>query len=475
MTAFPHSELADIVGHNNVLTATADLSGYNQDGRGAAGAAQAVVRPRTTDEVAAVIACASRSGLQIVPQGARTGLVGAGAADPSATALILSLERMIEPLDVDPVNRTARVGAGVTLSRLNAAAGEHGLFFPIDLGADPTVGGMISANTGGARFLRYGDVRRNTLAIELVTSRSDAQVMRLGRDCWKQNDSIDLKQMVIGASGSFGVVTAATLALQPRPMNRLTALLAVCDTAVVDTVLMRFERQCGMLITAFEGLSAAAYEAALRHVPRIRRPFPADAAYPYFLLVELSCGPALDVGILEEAFATVLEPFMSDAGAPIRDVVLDQHDDLWALRHAIPEGLRATGTVIGCDIALKRGDVFRLRKVVAAEIVSELPSIRLCDFGHVGDGGLHLNMVWPHEAGPVPSDLPDTTRARVAEIVVNRFGGTFSAEHGIGPRNLDIYRRFTAPNTLQLSADVQRVFAPVSIGRIDFGPGVDSA
>src|SRR5690606_23200426 len=141
--------LAAIVGPAHVLTDPADLVGYDGDGRGPAGQATALVRPATVAEVASVVALAAREDLHIVPQGARTGLVAAGTADDSGAMLLLSLERLTALIDIDPGNRTARVGAGVTLSRLNAAAAEHGLFFPIDLGADPSVGGMISANTGG--------------------------------------------------------------------------------------------------------------------------------------------------------------------------------------------------------------------------------------------------------------------------------------------------------------------------------------
>jgi len=356
------ARLTAVVGLAHLLTDRADVAARDNDGRGPAGRAMALVRPGNAAEVARLVSIAASENVPIVPQGARTGLVAGGAADDSGSMLLLSLERLTWPLEIDPVNRTARVGAGVTLSKLNAAAAEHGLFFPIDLGADPSVGGMIAANTGGARFLRYGDVRRNLLSIEMVSSDADSEILHFGRDCWKQNDGVDLKQLAVGTGGAMGIVTAATLALQPRPAHAVSALLALSDPMAIDRLLVAFERDWGMLLTAFEGLSPAAYEAALHHVPRLRRPFAADAGHRYFVLVELAAGAAFDEAMLEEALGRAVAPFMEGDDAPVADVAVDRHDGLWALRHAIPEGLRASGSVIGCDIALKRGDLAAFRE-----------------------------------------------------------------------------------------------------------------
>lgn len=463
--------LRGIVGTGHVVTDRVDLAGYDCDGRGSAGRAGALVRPRSVEEVAAVIALAAREKVRVVPQGARTGLVAGGVADESGSMLLLSLERLVEPLEIDPVNRTARVGAGVSLSRLNAAAGEHGLFFPIDLGADPTVGGMISANTGGARFFRYGDVRRNTLALELVVSSAEGHVLEFGRDCWKQNDGIDLKQMVIGAGGGLGVVTAATLALQPRPVHSVSALIALSDASAIEALLVAFELKWGMLLTAFEGISAGAYAAALAHLPRLRRPF--AASHPYFVLIELSAGALLQSDQLEEMLVTGVAPFLEGVEPLVADVAVDHGGGLWALRHALSEGLRASGTVIGCDIALRRGDVATFRAEMIAELQRDHPQILICDFGHIGDGGLHFNLVWPHAAGAVPDGLADALRLRISTIVVERFGGSFSAEHGVGPRNIVGYRALTALPVQRLAGCVQSLFAPVPIGRVVYGPMAD--
>lgn len=467
-------DLETLVGRRHVFTGSADLAARDGDGRGAAGRSVALVRPGNAQEVAATLALAARHGLTCVPQGARTGLVAAGTADESGSMLLLSSERLVAPLEIDPVNRTVRVGAGVTLSQLNEAAAAHGLFFPIDLGADPTVGGMIAANTGGARFLRYGDVRRNLLAVELAVSSETGGVLELGRPCWKQNDGVDLKQMAIGTSGAMGIVTAATLSLQPTPVHRVTALFALRDQHAIEKLLVALEMGLGGCLTAFEGMSPAAYEAAVAHVSQLRRPFARDTGHRYFVLAELSGGQAFDDAMLEAALATVAAPFLED-GSSIAEVAVDRRDGLWAIRHAVPEGLRATGIVIGCDVAMRRGDVSRFRDRMRSEIARVEPRLEICDFGHVGDGGVHFNMVWPHAAGPMPPHLADTMRLRVAEVTVDEFGGSFSAEHGIGPRNIAAYQRFTPHATKELAGRIQALFSPVPIGRVDFGAANASA
>ncbi|MBP8234388.1 MAG: FAD-binding oxidoreductase, partial [Rhizorhabdus sp.] len=255
--------LAAIVGERNLLDAPEDLARYDMDGRQGGGAALAVVRPSSTEQVSALVRAAHAAGQRLVPQGARSGLVGAGLADRQ---IVLSLERLNAAPVIDAVNRTADVEAGVLLSTLNAAAGEHGLYFPIDLGADPSIGGMVSANTGGARLLRHGDVRRNLLGLEVVLSDAEGTILRFGRGLWKDNSGLDLKQLWVGGAGSLGIVTRATVALQPKPANRITALIALDRPEAAVDLIAPLEAGLGTLLTAFEGMSRPAMEAALAHV-----------------------------------------------------------------------------------------------------------------------------------------------------------------------------------------------------------------
>lgn len=461
-------EAAALVGPANVHADRADLSGYDMDGRGQTGTAGAVVRPSSTEQVSAVVRCAWKAGIGLVPQGARTGLVAAGIGDATGTSCILSLERMRRQPRIDPANRTAQVDAGVPLSGLNAAAEPHGLFFPVDLGADPSIGGMVAANTGGARFLRHGDVRRNLLALEVVLNDADGTVLTLGGDAWKDNSGLDLKQLFVGASGSLGIVTRATVALQPKPATAVTAMLALSDADHALTLLADFEARFGTLLTAFEGMSGRALAAATDHVPRLRPPF-ADGAPPYAVLIELSAGAAIPADLLVEQLGESLKIDL-EVGR-VRDVAIHQGADLWAIRHAIPDGLRAAGHVVACDVALRRGDVMRFRRDVTERLASAIPQLLPHDFGHIGDGGLHFNLLWPRTQGPLDPMLALRARDIVLAAVVDDYGGSFSAEHGIGPSNLRYYRRFVPAATRRLAGAIQRLAAPAPIGRVDFaGP-----
>jgi FAD/FMN-containing dehydrogenase len=186
--------------------------------------------------------------------------------------------------------------------------------------------------------------------------------------------------------------------------------------------------------------------------------------------VELSGGALMQGELLEEQLVVAIAPLLEGESPLVADVVLDHGQGLWALRHALTEGLRASGTVIGCDIALRRGDLATFRKQMVAELRRDHPELLVCDFGHIGDGGLHFNLVWPHAAGAIPDGLAEALRLHVSSVVVERFGGSFSAEHGIGPRNLQAYRTLTPQSVQQLAGRVQSLFAPVAIGRVNYGP-----
>ena len=459
------AEARRLLGEANVYSETADLAGYDVDGRGRMGRGAAVLRPASTEEVSALVRLAWAAGVRLVPQGARTGLVAGGLGDDSGASCLLSLERLRRSPSIDAVNRTAAVDAGVRLSTLNDAAGAFGLFFPIDLGADPSVGGMVSANTGGARFLRYGDVRRNLLSLQVVLNDEHGTVLELGGDLWKDNSGLDLKQIFVGASGSLGVVTRATLALQPKPATIVTAMVALREADYALALLTGLEARFGTLLSAFEGMAGAAIDLALAHVPGLRSPF-LDGTPDYAVLIEISGAPFLAADLLMEELGEALaDDRVKDH---VVDVAIDRDGGLWKIRHAIPEGLRAAGVVVAHDIALRRGDVMRFRTDLRTRIAARFPGFLLADFGHIGDGGLHFNLVWRAFEGPPGDEELAALRDMIFTAVVEKYGGSFSAEHGIGPANAAFYRRFTAAGVRQLAGAIQRIAAPAPIGRVDF-------
>jgi FAD/FMN-containing dehydrogenase len=434
--------LRDVLGEDAVVTEAHELERYEKGWRYGSGAALAVARPRTPAEVARVLAYASRNGVRLLAQGANTGLVGASNPDASGEMLVLSLERLSEPIDVDPVDRTVTAGGGVLLSQLNAALEPHGLVFPVDLGADPTVGGMVVTNTGGTRLLRYGDVRQNLLGVEVALP--DGSVLDLMTALRKNNTGLDAKQLFVGTSGVFGVVTRALLRVVPRPAQRATALVGAGGGETVLALLSHLERTVGEVLTAFEVMSADALAPVFRHQPRLRSPFGASLP-PFVALVELSTTLPAERLALDELLETTLgELCETEAGAGLTDVFPGKPAELWDVRHHVSESHRHEGEVLGFDVSVPRSSLPALLQGARDLVAAEYPFVRVCDFGHWGDGGVHLNLVFRKDDAPKPTAaLKEELQPRIYELAVTRLRGSYSAEHGIGPHNQLFYDRYT--------------------------------
>ncbi len=434
--------LAERIGADGVLAAPDELARYEKGWRYGGGRALLVARPRSTGEVARVLAYAAENGVRVLAQGANPGLVGASTPDASGEMLVLSLERYSCPLEVDPVDRTVVAGGGVLMSQLASALEPHGLVFPIDLGADPTVGGMVVTNTGGTRLLRYGDVRQNLLGIEVVLA--DGTVLDLMTALRKNNTGLDVKQLFVGTSGVFGVVTRAVLRVVPRPAQRVAALVGVSDGAAVLTILSRLEQAAAEVLSAFEVVSAEALAPVFRHQPRLRNPF--GAGLPaYVVLVELAttlppARLALD-DLLEATLGGLCEGETSDR---ITEVFPGRPAELWEIRHHVSESHRHEGEVLGFDISVPRSALPEFLSGARALLAADYPFVRVCDFGHWGDGGVHLNLVWRPQEAPRPTpELKRELQPRLYELAVTSFHGGFSAEHGVGPHNQLFYDRYT--------------------------------
>ena len=435
--------LREMLGEAAVVTEPHELARYEKGWRYGNGTALAVARPGSTEEVARVLAFASEQSIRVVPQGANTGLVGASTPDASGDMLVLSLERLSRTLEIDPVDRTVVAGGGVLLSQLDKALEEHGLMFPIDLGADTTIGGMVVTNTGGTRVLRYGDVRQNLLGVEVVLA--DGTVLDLMTALRKNNTGFDAKQLFVGTSGVFGVVTRAVLRVIPRPVQRATGLVGAADGAAVLRLLSHLERRLGDVLTAFEVMSAAALEPVFRYQPRLRNPFRA-ALPPYTVLVELATTlPAEKLPLDALLEATLGELFEDDATAEgISDVFPGKPAEQWDIRHHVSESHRHEGEVLGLDISVPRASMAAFVDAARALLAPKYPFVRVCDFGHWGDGGVHLNLIWKSdEAGRPAAELKAELQPMLYELAVARFRGSFSAEHGVGPHNQAFYDRYT--------------------------------
>ena len=471
MLATGHREaLERLVGPGGLLSDPVDLRPYETAARYGVGKAAAVIRPADTAEVSAVLRYCVSHRLAFTPQSGNTGLVLGSTPDASGRQIVLSLERLRATPRIDVADRTAQVAAGVRLSALNAALEPHDLFLPIDVSSDPMIGGMVATNTGGARFLRYGDMRRQVLGLEVVLPDESGTVLQLSSGLRKDNAHLDLRQLFIGSCGAFGVITAATLELQPRPRQTAAALLVPRDEDAVLELLGAFEAQAGEFLSAFEGMSEAAMRHALAHVPALRDPFP-EGLPPYAVLVELSSAAARRSGdgTLDNVLEAVVTQLAERQSAPLTDVRFGAPERFWALRHSLSEGLRATGPVVGFDLSFRRSDVMAFRRIAIAQLADRFPEYEVCDFGHVADGGVHFNLVRRNKSTPEPGRIQALSDC-VLDMAVRDFGASFSGEHGIGRANQHAYDQYIPAAIQQYSAAIAAVFSSLPAAAVRFGP-----
>jgi FAD/FMN-containing dehydrogenase len=429
-----------------VLGPDDDLSAYQRPWRGAEGRAAFVVRPADLDQVRDVVRWAVRHRAPLVVQGANTGLVGASVPGVSGATGVLSTERLLRPLTVHADDRAVTAAAGVRLSGVAAAVAPHGLELPLDLSADASVGGLVATNAGGTRVLRHGDVRRRLLGVQVVLADDDATVLGDLRPLRKKNDSLRLGDLVVGSAGLLGVVTAATWDLAVPAGERAAALLVPATTPTQVCHLL--ERELGEALGALELVSGEALRRTVDLVDGVTDPFPRRSPEDV-LLVEVEGVDAAD------RLVTALD----SAGDSVADAVLLPPEDAWRLRHAVSEALARTGAVLGLDVSLPRGALTAVRQQVAEVVRRALPGAVLADFGHVGDGGLHLNVVLPEAHDPAAADR---LRHEVYAVVAHH-GGSFSAEHGLGPANLAWWLTHEPPAARVALAAVKRALDPYGL------------
>ncbi len=463
--------LTHMLGDKGLLTAASDMVAYETGARYDQGRAAFVARPASTADVSAVVAYCVKNGIALVPQSGNTGLVSGSTPDGSGQQGILSLDRVTAPYELDRVNRTVKAGAGLRLSDLNAKLETSGLFFPIDLGADPRLGGMIATNTGGSRFLRYGDVRRNTLGLTVVLADEAGTVLDLSSGLRKNNTGIDWKQVFIGTSGAFGIVTECMLNLEPAPRQSATALLVPSSPEQVPELLIAMEEALGSYLSAFEGMSGNAVRAALDHVPSLRNPFQNGAVPDFVILAEISRSNAPREGeqpldaVLEEVLGAIWER----DDAPLADAFVGPPHEIWALRHALSEGVKHMGRLIAFDLSFRRGDIMRFLERMKLEMPQAFPRITICDFGHIGDGGVHFNLVVAKDDQRLAdSDFEHSLREWVFKIAVEDFGGSFSAEHALGRKNQSFYDKYTPQEVRRLAAGLKAMTSPAPLGTVNF-------
>jgi FAD/FMN-containing dehydrogenase len=456
------SRLREVVAPRYVVTDAEELAPRLIDWRRKyTGAAQALVKPGTTAEVAAVVDACAATDTPIVPQGGHTGLVGGSTPDPEGRAVILSTERLNRIRDVDPLNNTMTVEAGCVLQTLQEEAARHDRLFPLSLAAEGTcrIGGNLATNAGGLNVLRYGNARDQVLGLEVVLP--DGQVWDGLRTLRKDNTGYDLKQLFVGAEGTLGIITAATLKLQPQPLETATAFCAVREVAAALELLGRCQQATAQSLTSFELIPRMGIDLSLKHVRGSVDPL--DEAYAWYVLVEAKGGHG-DGGLksaLEDALMRAYEDGLVLDAAPAESA--GQAQAFWHLREAVVEAQRHEGGSIKHDIAVPVSSVPAFLEEATARVEELIPGIRPVPFGHLGDGNLHFNLTQPEDADTQAFLARwEEVNAAVHDIVA-RYRGSISAEHGIGQMKVAENARFKPPVELELMRAIKRTLDPHNI------------
>ncbi len=451
-------QLAHIVGPEGIVADKADHEGYVRDWLGKwRGATPVVIRPRSTTEVSAVMRLCHQTHTPVVAQGGNTGMSGAATPDASDSQVILSLNRMRRVRDIDPMNNTVTVDAGVTLAEVQQMAEDAGRLFPLSLGSQGscTIGGNVATNAGGTGVLKYGNTRDLVLGLEVVLP--DGRVWDGLRALRKDNTGYDLKNLFIGSEGTLGIVTAAVLKLFPAIRKRQTAWLGLASLSGTVDVLRSLQDACGDSLTAFEMMTQASLDLVLAHRVNARAPLDTPAAF--HVLVEISHASA---SADETVFETALQNLMEQGSLVDAAIASSQAQTqaFWGLREGISQAQIAAGQAIKHDIALPISSLAKFVHEADALCAEAYPEFTIINFGHIGDGNLHYNVLAAKslDAGAY-ADAVNHLNRLVHDLVV-QYGGSISAEHGVGQLRRDEIKRYKSSVEMSLMMTLKRALDP---------------
>jgi FAD/FMN-containing dehydrogenase len=455
-------QLSERLGADSVLTAAAQIAPYLTDYRALYhGRAVAVVLPRSVAEVAEILRFCNEQRIGVVPQGGNTGYCGGATPDESGRQLVLALARLNHIRSLDRSGYTLVAEAGCPLQSLQRAAEEAERFFPLSLGSEGTcqLGGNLSTNAGGVHVLRYGMMRDLVLGLEVVLA--DGRVLSSLSPLRKDNTGYDVKSLFLGAEGTLGIITAASLKLYPKVRNVAAAFVAVPDVSAALALLSELREASADLVSSFELIPDIGLELAVRHIRGVVDPL--GAHHPWYVLCELTSSRSEEplAEILQSALASALEQ------GRVLDAVVAQSErqraEFWRLRENIPEAQRREGASLKHDVSVPVG---RLPEFVArgAEWVrTHVPDGRLVAYGHLGDGNLHFNVSQVPGADATAFGARAASVMRAIHDLVHEFEGSFSAEHGIGRLKVAELERYGSPVELELMRSLKRVFDPNGI------------
>jgi FAD/FMN-containing dehydrogenase len=462
----PPSGLLDrlqaLLGPSGLLSAPEDLAPHLTDWRGLyRGRAPFLLRPASTADLAEAVRLCAAAGAALVPQGGNTSMVGGATPDESGAQIPVSLARLNRVRDVDPVDMTMTVEAGLVLKAAQDAAAAAGCLFPLSLGGEgsATVGGVLSTNAGGNTTVRYGNARDLVLGLEAVLP--DGRVWNGLRRLRKDNTGYALRHLFVGAEGTLGFITAAVLRLFPRARESEVAFCAVANEDAALSLFRRFRDRDEGAVRAFEYMSGAGVDLVVRHIAGAVLPL-AERADHYVLVDLASSRPEAGLrGIIEAVLEEALE------AEEVLDAAIGgseaQRAALWRLREEHPEALRLAGASVKNDVSVPVSKTPELMRRCSEALRALVPGSVPVPFGHLGDGNIHMNLSQP--AGMDPAAFLDRSHAIMDAVndVVRDLGGSPSAEHGIGRLKADMLEAWRGGPELDLMRRIKAAIDPAGM------------
>jgi len=451
-----------ITGPAHALTEAQDIAPYLVESRGLYhGTSPLVLRPGSVEEVSKILALATETRTAIVPQGGNTGHVGGSVPREGAMDAVLSLSRLNRIRDVDPVGNVIVADGGCVLADIQAAAENVGRLFPLSLGSEGScqIGGNLSTNAGGTAVLSYGNMRHLCLGLEVVLP--TGEVWNGLRRLKKDNTGYDLRDLFIGAEGTLGVITGAVLKLFPQPLGHEVAFAGLKSVKNALALFERASSRCGPALTGFELMPRLGVDFTTRHIPGVRDPL--ATRHDWYVLIDISTSDAADTAarMMEAVLAEGME-----AGLIENAVIAaseEQRKALWHMRESMSPAQKPEGGSIKHDVSVPVSAIPDFMAKADAAVTAAIPGARICSFGHMGDGNIHYNI-----SQPVGADRR-AFLARWQEInhivhgIVLSFGGSISAEHGIGQLKRDELAEIREPIEMDLMGRIKRAFDPAGI------------
>ena len=470
MSAEIIAALHAIVGDAGLKTGDTDTESFLTDWHGQyRGRSLAVVMPETTEQVSQVMALADAHDIVVVPQGGNTGFMGGATPDDAGNSILLSLRRMNRIREIDATNMSMTVEAGCVLQTLHDTTEKQGLYFPLNLAAKGscTIGGNLGTNAGGLNVVRYGTTRELTLGVEVVLM--GGRVLNLLGGLRKDNTGYDLRHLFVGSEGTLGVITAATMKLFPQPVARATSFAEVRDVSAAVELLHRLQAASGGGVEAFELIPADILHVVFHHFPEIPQPLATRGAMN--VLMEIgSSNPAS--GIADDSGETPLQTIMQETLATAFEdgLVIDatiaaseaQRGALWDVRENAPESHKRSRGVARSDISLAQSSLAPFYEDMVAAVKTVDPTIRICGYGHLGDGNLHFNLVADERSNSEFDSKKDQLYELIYEHVA-KYNGSISAEHGIGQTKRAQLAKVKAPEVLDVMRAIKASIDPKNL------------